>query len=332
MSYKYWIALLILFFSICSKAQPQSSHLFRLYEDNDFINIAGAGTDRGYTNGTRLDYFFQKKHPARFFLDNWFPRAGTGSVNMFSYSIMQVMLVPNDISRLPPDKNDWPYSGTLVLSHGLYSSNPVKKFAFLTEITAGVIGPWAFAKETQTWAHSIIGYTRPMGWGDQMPNDILLNIDMQAEKMIWQPGKAFELMGGGQAQVGTMLDGASIHIQLRVGGMRPYFNGYTEQFASYKKVGRRGLQYYLFIKPAVQWWTYNALLQGGVFSGKSNYYAGVDSVGESPSLKRITATMDAGIVLVAGNVSLSFIQKELSPLLHGVSDQTIGNISITFSW
>jgi hypothetical protein len=332
MSHKYWVALLILICSICSKALPQNRHLFRLYEDNDFINIAGDGTDKGYTNGTRLDYFFQKKHPNRFFLDNWFPRAGIGSVNTFNYSIMQVMLVPNDITRLQPDKNDWPYSGSLVLSHGLCSSNPVKKFAFFTEITAGVIGPWAFAKETQTWIHRVIGYNKPMGWGNQMPNDILLNIDMQAEKMIWQPGKAFELMGGGQAQIGTMLDGASIHIQLRVGDMQPYFNGYIEQFASYKGMGHRRLQYYLLIKPAVQWWTYNALLQGGIFSGKSKYYAGIDSKGASPSLKEITATIDAGIVLVMGNVSLSFMQRELSPLLHGVSDQTIGNISITFGW
>jgi hypothetical protein len=35
---------------------------------------------------------------------------------------------------------------------------------------------------------------------------------------------------------------------------------------------------------------------------------------------------------LTGNVSLSVIQKELSPLIHQVVDQTIGNISITVSW
>jgi len=74
------------------------------------------------------------------------------------------------------------------------------------------------------------------------------------------------------------------------------------------------------------------LLQGGIFSGKSRYYAGIDSKGQSPSLKNITGTVDIGIVLVMGNVSLSVIQKELSPLIHQVADQAIGNISLTVSW
>ena len=144
-------------------------------------------------------------------------------------------------------------------------------------------------------------------------------------------GKTVECIGGGHIQAGTMLDGASLHMQVRAGNMEPYFNNYIGHFSSAGNTRRR-LQYYFFIKPAIQWWTYNALLQGGLFSGKSNYYAGITSKGETPSLKRITGTVDAGVVLVIKNISLSFIQKEMSPLLHNVSDQTVGNISITFSW
>jgi len=323
--------VIFLFMLICGTAFAQPDHLFRLYEDNDFINIAGKGTDKGYTNGTRFDYFYRPKAPSRFFLDKWFPTAGADAVNTFSYSLMQVMLVPKDISKPQPDKNDWPYAGALVISHSMYSSHPDRKQAIQTEITAGVIGPLSLAEQLQTWVHSIIGYTRPRGWDKQMPNDVLLNINVQAEKMIWQPGRALELMGGGQVQAGTMLDGASLHLLLRTGNMRPYFDSYFDQFASARGRGRR-LQYYLFVKPAIQWWTFNALLQGGIFSGKSRYYAGIDSKGQSPSLKNITGTVDIGIVLVMGNVSLSVIQKELSPLIHQVADQAIGNISLTVSW
>ena len=323
--------LLLLFLSLRGKSQV--NHLSRLYEDNDFINIAGKGTDKGYTNGTRLDYFFTKQHPSRFFMDNWFPTAGAGSVNTYSYSLMQTMLVPTDISTPQPDKNDWPYSGALVLSHGLYSIHPIDRWAIGSDITAGVIGPLALTRQTQTLAHRIIGYTKPMGWDEQMPNDVLLNIHLLAEKMLWQPGRALDMIGGGEVQVGTMVDGASLHLQLRVGRMLPYFDSYIGRFASAKSAGRRRrFQYYVFVRPAIQWWTYNALLQGGVFSGKSPYYAGINSKGQSPSLHRITGTVDAGIVLVAGNFSLSFIQKEMSPLIHNVADQTIGNVSLTLSW
>jgi len=325
------MALLILCCCISCRAYTQNTHLFRIYEDNDFINIAGDGTDKGYTNGTRFDYFFQKSHPSRFFMDRWFPITGEGSVNIFSYSLMQVMLVPNDISKPQPDKNDWPYAGALVLSHSLYSTDPVQKFSIQTELVAGVTGPLALAGPTQTWVHRVIGYTRPEGWNDQMPNDVLLNLNIQAEKMIWQPGRVFELMGGGQAQVGTMSDGAALHLLIRTGRMQPWFDGYIQQFSADRRTYPRW-QYYLFVKPAVQWWTYNALLQGGIFSGKSKYYAGIDSKGESPSLKRVTTSMDAGIVIIFDNFSFSLTQKALSPLLHGVSDQTVGNISLTFSW
>jgi len=315
----------------------QTGHLFRIYEDNDFINVAGKGTDKGYTNGTRLDYYYNRSTPSRLFLDKWFPAAGPKAVNTFSYSVMQVMLVPNDLSRTLPDKDDWPYSGSLVVSHGLYSANPAEKWSIQTELTTGVIGPSSLARQTQTLFHSLIHSTKPMGWAVQMPTDVLLNLSMQAERLFWQPGKALELIGGGQVQVGSMLDGVSLHALIRTGYMKPYFDGYTRQFTSAKVQGQaqgrdRRLQLYFFLRPAVQWWNFNALLEGGLFRGKSSYYAGIDSKGESPSLRRITATVDVGLVLVIGNVSLSITQKEMSPLIHSVSDQTIGNISLTVGW
>jgi hypothetical protein len=41
--------------------QPRS---LRIFLDNDFLNFRGAGTDRYYTNGVRIDYFFTKKRKA----------------------------------------------------------------------------------------------------------------------------------------------------------------------------------------------------------------------------------------------------------------------------
>src|SRR5581483_5654995 len=72
--------------------------------------------------------------------------------------------------------------------------------------------------------------------------------------------------------------------------MQPYFSGYITHFATAKGYRHR-LQYYFFVRPAVQWWSFNALLQGGLFSGRSSYYAGVDSKGQSPALKKVTATV-----------------------------------------
>lgn len=78
---------MVLVGGVRGKAFSQPDHLFRIYEDNDFINIAGKGTDKGYTNGTRFDYFYLKKAPSHFFPDKWFPTAGAGAVNTYSYSL-----------------------------------------------------------------------------------------------------------------------------------------------------------------------------------------------------------------------------------------------------
>lgn len=264
------LSIILMFFCCCGlEVVAQNRHLFRLYEDNDFINIVGKGTDKGYTNGTELAYFFRKKKASRFFMDNWLPKAGKKAINTFSYNLSQLMFVSKDISRPEPDKNDWPYAGALFLTHSLHSSNAIKKFSLHTEIVGGVIGPLSLAKETQTFIHRLIGDTKPMGWHYQMPNDILLNINLLAEKMLWQNEKSLELIGGGQVQVGTMLDGASLHIQLRLGHMQPYFNGYLEKYSSIKNQNRQRLQYYLFIKPSLKFLAYNALVNGGVFNEKA---------------------------------------------------------------
>src|ERR1700741_5229695 len=93
-------AVMVFFFMIYFDVHAQESkpaHMIRLYEDNDFLNIGGKGTDKSYTNGTRLDFFYTKKRPPRF-IDRVMPVAGDSSRNIFGWGIMQVMVTPSDIS------------------------------------------------------------------------------------------------------------------------------------------------------------------------------------------------------------------------------------------
>src|SRR5882672_9811239 len=97
-----------------------STHMFRLYEDNDFMNIRGKGTDNSYTNGTRFDFFYTKRKQSRFFIDRLMPKAGDSSINIFSWSLAQLMVTPNDISITQYQPNDYPYAGALFTAHSLY--------------------------------------------------------------------------------------------------------------------------------------------------------------------------------------------------------------------
>jgi lipid A 3-O-deacylase len=326
------LILLLMVTATFSYAQENYTHLFRLYEDNDFINVLGKGTDKGYTNGTRIDYFFTKSHPSVFFIDRWLPKAGPSALNTFGYSVTQLMLAPGDLTKSMPDKHDWPYSGALFLTHSLYSADAEKKFSVHTEIVTGVSGALSFTENAQVWIHKVTHYIRPQGWDKQMPDGILLNLNLLAEKMIWHSGKSVELTAGGQVYAGTMQDGLLLQAQLRIGNMQPYFGGYTPAFSSAPHNGYRRFEFYFFLKPAAQYVAYNALLEGGVFSGRSAYYSGKDGTGSSPDIRNGILIMQAGLVLIAGRISGSVTEKAFSSVMKGVPGETVGNISLTYSW
>jgi hypothetical protein len=319
--------LALLFFANSASSQVISTadtihHLVRIYEDNDFFNIRGQGTDESYTNGTRIDYFYQKKKAPRFADKLVLPRAGKNAINTYHWSIMQVMITPRNLKETSYMPDDYSYSGALYLSHGLDSYDPEKKFSLQSELVMGVMGTWSFAKETQTWIHNILGYQRPMGWDNQLPNAPLLNYNFTYEKMIWQPGPALEFIGGATASAGTMLDGGSAHITLRTGYMNPYFGIKRGSALREKK-----FQVYAFLRPTVEYTWYNALLEGGLFSWRNSRFELRKSFNKATLLPWSTR-IDYGVGIVFHRFRVAYTQKTESPSLKGTRSHEVGNLSI----
>lgn len=324
--------LVVLFGAIPALAQEPAEyrHLFRFYEDNDFINLFGQPTDKGYTNGTRLDYFFVKEGRPRFFLDRWMPKAGKASVNTCGWSLMHIMITPDDLTKTIPEKNDWPYSGALVAAHTLHSINPATNTGLETELVAGIMGPPALAHPLQQFMHSVLGVDKPLGWDEQLPTDILLNLNVTVETALWQPASFLDWAVGAKAMAGTMMNGMTVYTQIRLGKMRPYFTDYFSRYRS--EPGKGSWQLYVLAKPALNWTLHNSLIEGGVFSGKGGYYAGADSTGSIVPAKKITAGLDVGALLAGPRLSISFTQKTMTPVLKSIRHHTTGNISVTYSW
>jgi hypothetical protein len=319
-------------------AQDAPTFLFRIYEDNDFINTRGAGTDNAYTNGTRLDLFYTKREPSRHGIDGLLPKAGANSTDIYGWGIMQLMFTPNDISTPDYQPDDYPYSGALVATHTLYSYNPEKKFDLQTELVAGVIGPASFAAETQTFVHRLIHYQRPMGWSHQFRNDLLVNINMTAEKQLAASGHTLEVIGGAQVFAGTMMNGMAFYPLIRVGKMNPYFQGYIRQYSgsSTENGRRKKWQAYLILKPEAQIIFTNALLEGGMFTGNPNTRRGHTGKSTVPppyrALRNWMYGINYGAVVSSGNFSISFTQNTSSPAMKGLYSHEVGNISIFFAW
>lgn len=320
------------------KAQQQeNTRLFRLYEDNDFLNWRGKGTDDAYTNGTRLDVFYTKSHPSRFIVDRNMPTAGDSAINVFGWGLMQVMFTPQDITQTAWQPNDYPYAGGLFATHSLYSYNPRKKYSYQTELLLGVMGPASFAKEAQIFMHRLIHYKRPMGWDNQLGNDPLINIGFTAEKQFAGYRHAVEVIGGAQVYYGTLMNGVSVYPLIRIGKMQPYFNGYLSQFGTAKQNGtaRRGhrLQAYFIIKPEAQLIFTNALLEGGMFSSNTHEVNGKE-VANKPAndLQQVVFSLNFGAVVSAGRFSISFIQNSSTAQMKGSYSHEVGNLSMYYSW
>ena len=310
----------------------EPTRIFRLYEDNDILNIRGNGSDRSYTNGLRFDLFYTKKHPSRFFIDRWLPGAGDNSVDLFGWGIMQKMVTPNDLSKTENQPNDYQYAGVLYLTHTLFSYNPSRKYSFQTEIALGIRGPASLARETQTLVHKLTNLQEPMGWDNQLETKPLANISFTAEKQLLRFGNFIELNGGAQLAAGNMLQAIGFYPMIRIGKMTPYFDGFMSQYSTDRsaKKGKRS-QFYLLFKPVTTFVLRNALMHGESMSADKPDRDGSTETSNRRVRHRLSE-IEYGAVFTHGKFGISYTQTHSTEYNKGLYHHNVGNISLFLSY
>lgn len=324
--------------------------LLRLSEDDDYINFWGCGTDNAYTNGSRIDYFYQPAHRPHGILGKFAPRAGAGSTDVYGWGLYEIMYTPDNLTKTDWQPNDYQYAGAIVAIHSRHSYNPEKKYAFRTELVMGLIGPSALGRELQSSFHRLIHYTQPMGWGHQFRNDVLLNLNLAAEKQLLTAGKWLTLIGGARVYGGTMENGAALYPMLLIGKMDPYFNGFFGHYTSpgHDRRGRKNWQGYFLFKPEMQYYAQNALLQGGLFTHNPNLQPGAGT-GKDPSLTASDALRKVdpaspkapdlqpwvpaftyGFVFTRGRFGFSMTENVSASALRNLYCHDVGNVSLYF--
>ncbi|TCC98394.1 lipid A deacylase LpxR family protein [Pedobacter hiemivivus] len=316
--------------------QETPSRLLQAYFDDDYINFYGNGTDKAYTNGTRYTLFYTKKKPSQFLIDRLLPKAGSNSRNVFGIGLAQMIFTPNNISNPNFQPNDYPWSGTLYLTHSLYSYNEEQKYDFQTELNLGVSGPAALARQVQQTAHRIVRYQQPEGWSNQFGNSLIINLNFTAEKQLLHSGKSLEMIGGGQAQVGTEINAMSAYSMIRIGKMNPYFQGLMTQF-NRSETGSK-IQFYFVFKFRVQWMLSNAILQGGINASRPAPILVPGKNGATPNLEyyhpinNLIASYAYGPVFVINRFSVSSIQTTTTPWMKDLYGHTWGNFTFTYKF
>ena len=344
---------LLLLFIIAGLSTIKSSHgqpphttnnkdsvtgMLRLFEDDDYINFWGNGTDNAYTNGSRIDYFYRPDQRPHGILGKYGLTAGFGSTDVYSWGVYEMMYTPDNLTRTDWQSNDYQYAGAIVASHSRYSINPEKKYSLQTELVFGLIGPSAMGKQIQSGFHRLIHYTQPMGWGHQFRNDALLNVNLTAEKQLLTAGRWLTLIGGARAYGGTMENGAAISGTLLMGKMQPWFDGFFNHYMSPGR-DRRGMknwQCYFIFKPELQYFAQNAMLQGGLFTHNPNLIpdskdpAASSASQRAPELQPWVPCFTYGFVFSQGKFGFSITENVSSSALRHLYCHDVGNISVYF--
>ena len=168
----------------CSGSDPlRSTGTLNLRVDNDMFG--GVEQDQGYTNGFLLswvspnlvDYVDDPCLPRLARNLNhylaWLRPDGFDEQNM-TIGLGQVMYTPTDHLRTDLITDDRPYAGALMFSMG-YNARKGDQLR-TSQIRFGIVGPAAYAKQTQSWWHDVIDVDRFHGWHHQLRNEPVLQV------------------------------------------------------------------------------------------------------------------------------------------------------------
>lgn len=317
---KKWLTIGVLFFIFTNSvlAQNEEASFINLSVENDLFIFKGDATDRYYTNGVRLDYFYEnrkRKFPSSLLLKI------SNDKNIYGWGIAQYMFTPSRIDIPEIQYNDRPYAGTLFAIHSLSSYDYSRRLKVTSELYLGVMGPMSLAEETQLWVHGLFNYTKPEGWKNQVPNDIVINYNLRLEKeMIHVPDKLF-VTGTIETFNGTLYNAMGAGFILRAGKTRNFFDSQNE-FSSEKKKAR----FYVMLKPTLRVIYYNALLEGGIITNIKDSHKGY--VLNKDQIERLNVFAEAGLVYEHPKIKVMFMQKmRTAPIKNGNAIE-LGNISL----
>jgi hypothetical protein len=202
---------------------------------------------------------------------------------------------PNHLDFAQIQYGDRPYAGVILLKTFLTAVNTYRHERVSTTLSSGLIGPWAGDEDMQKDIHHWIHYIQPLGWGNQIKNDIALDYQINYEREFLSLKDNFSLSSYASARAGTLSTKATA-------GATAMFGKFYSPFSPDKKRSNKKFQFYVYDLPAVSLIGYDATLQGGLFNRSSVY-----TIPEK-NINRITFVNRWGIVMIFRKLYLEYYQ------------------------
>jgi lipid A 3-O-deacylase len=140
----------------CLLTLPVLGQRISIREEND----VWTGSDSSYTQGAEIEYMGAT--------DIWRDRP-----TRFGVSIRNLIYTPEDITIEEEQPDDRPWAGLSAVT--LKMQRQHRHETVEHQLLIGTTGEWSYSDEIQTWFHELIGADKPMGWRNQIPEEVVVN-------------------------------------------------------------------------------------------------------------------------------------------------------------
>jgi len=131
-----------------------------------------------------------------------------------SWSIGHDIQTPDDKRSAELNLNDVPYVGTLGWANTFSAFNDRRFTGFAWLI--GWVGDGAQGEGLQNASHDITGAVDPNGWGNQLDNELIVNLYYAKRRKLWSADK-FDVAAGADAALGNLYTLAEATAEFRIG-------------------------------------------------------------------------------------------------------------------
>jgi lipid A 3-O-deacylase len=197
---------------------------FGLYFENDLFS----GTDQHYTNGFKLGW---SSRDLEQLADSSYASPFLPVFNLLPYinethyqknlvfALGQNIYTPVNTDARALILNDRPYAGWLYLGVGVVWKNADVRNSLVLDL--GVVGPWSYGEEAQSFIHDLRGFDSPNGWDNQLENEIGFTL---AYERLWRwpkharrSGFDWEVLPHAGLALGTVRTFANVGAEIRAG-------------------------------------------------------------------------------------------------------------------
>ncbi|MFT4533392.1 MAG: lipid A 3-O-deacylase [Saprospiraceae bacterium] len=312
------LSVLFLFFSalfVCgqkidnttSYRDIASDKYFRFNYDNDLF----AGQDKNYTQGYSFEFVapFILKNP----INKLFLSLGN-DVRKAGIVFEHIGFTPGRYEKVEIQEEDRPFASVAMLKSFSTSTGIGSRQRLSSHFSFGVMGPAAIGKEIQTVIHSVTGGRVPLGWKNQIENQIVLNYGIDYEKELLRLHDNFGFYANTSVKVGNLYSNASLGFNSTFGIINdPYASNNTQK-----------VRLYGYIQPLISLVGYDGTLQDRIIRDRSVYTIPTEEI------TRVVGQVFYGIVLQTKLLYIEYYRAYITKEIDTLGSAAWGGIKIGF--